>query len=121
MLATTLRYDYEVRDEKSYFKNIGSPHADKEMVDLAIHILDGKAGHFDAGKFKDEYETALRKLVKRKASGKTIERKEAPERAGNVVDLMEALRRSLGSKGKAKPAYKAKAKRQSKQRTKKAS
>lgn len=70
MLATTLRYDYEVRDEDSYFKAIGSPRVDKEIIDLAIHILDGKAGHFDAGKCKDEYETALRKLVKRKASGK---------------------------------------------------
>lgn len=110
MLATTLRYDYEVRDEESYFKTIGSPRIDKEMVDLAIHILDGKAGHFDAGKFKDEYETALRKLVKRKASGKTIEPREAPERSGNVVNLMDALRNSLGQKGKQKPAAKKKAK-----------
>jgi DNA end-binding protein Ku len=90
------------------------------MLDLAVHILDGKAGHFDAGKFKDEYETALRKLVKRKASGKTIEPRDPPARGDNVVDLMEALRSSLGTKGKAKPASKAKAKRASKQRTKKA-
>lgn len=121
MLATTLRYDYEVRDEDSYFKAIGSPRVDKEMIDLAIHILDGKAGHFDAGKFKDEYETALRKLVKRKASGKTIEPREAPERPGNVVSLMDALRNSLDTKGKGKPASKAKPKRAATRRTKKAS
>ena len=43
------------------------------MIDLASHILDNKAGRFDASQFKDEYELALRKLVKRKAAGKTIE------------------------------------------------
>ena len=45
------------------------------MVSLASHILDTKAGHFDPAKFKDEFELALRKLVKRKAAGKTIERR----------------------------------------------
>ena len=71
MLATTLRYDYEVRDEAEVFKGIPNPRVSKEMVSLAGHILDSKAGHFDASKFKDEYEMALRKLVKRKAAGKT--------------------------------------------------
>jgi non-homologous end joining protein Ku len=65
---------------------------------LASHILDTKAGHFDPAKFKDEYELALRKLVKRKSAGKTIE---APKKnRSNVIDLMEALRQSV--KGKAK-------------------
>jgi Ku protein len=64
LLGTTLRYDYEVRDEKEAFKGIPSPRVPKEMVELASHILDKKAGHFDPAKFKDEYELALRKLVK---------------------------------------------------------
>ena len=65
------------------------------MIDLARHILDTKAGRFDASQFKDEYELALRKLVKRKAAGKTIEPPaERPDR-GNVIDLMEALRQSV--------------------------
>jgi DNA end-binding protein Ku len=98
MLATTLRYNYEVRDQKRFFKGIPSPRIDKEMVQLASDILDRKAGHFDASKFKDEYELALRKLVKRKASGKTIEISEAAERPSNVIDLMEALQKSLGGK-----------------------
>lgn len=107
MLATTLRFDYEVRDEAPLFKSIPSPRVDKEMVDLAAHILDSKAGHFDGSEFKDQYESALRKLVKRKASGKTIELPDAPERTSNVIDLMDALRESVGS-GKAakKPAAK---------------
>src|SRR5678816_16443 len=70
LLATTLRYDYEVRDEREAFKGIPSPRVPKEMVQLAAHILDKKSGHFDPAKFKDEYELALRKLVKRKAAGK---------------------------------------------------
>jgi DNA end-binding protein Ku len=95
MLGTTLRYDYEVRDESEFFKGIGSHHVPKEMVSLASHILDSKAGHFDPAKFKDEFELALRKLVKRKAAGKTIEAPEEREEPSNVVDLMEALRQSV--------------------------
>jgi DNA end-binding protein Ku len=103
LLGTTLRYDYEVRDEKEAFKGIPSPRVPKEMVELASHILDKKAGHFDPAKFKDEYELALRKLVKRKAAGKTIERAEPEEDRSNVIDLMAALQQSLGrGKGKAR-------------------
>jgi Ku protein len=95
MLGTTLRYDHEVRDEREFFKGLPSPRVPKEMVELASHILDKKGGHFDPAKFKDEYELALRKLVKRKASGKTIERQEPVEDRSNVIDLMDALRQSL--------------------------
>jgi DNA end-binding protein Ku len=95
MLGTTLRYDYEVRDEKDVFTGIPSPRIQKEMIDLASHILDTKAGRFDASQFKDEYELALRKLVKRKAAGKTIEPPAERLDRGNVIDLMEALRQSV--------------------------
>ena len=70
------------------------------MVSLAAHILDTKAGRFDPAKFKDEYELALRKLVKRKAAGKTIEAPEEREDRSNVIDLMEALRQSVKGKGR---------------------
>ena len=75
MLGTTLRYDYEVRDESEFFKGIGSHRVPKEMVSLASHILDTKAGHFDPAKFKDEFELALRKLVKRKAAARPSKRR----------------------------------------------
>jgi DNA end-binding protein Ku len=100
MLGNTLRYDYEVRDEKEFFKDIASHRIPKEMVSLASHILDTKAGRFDPAKFKDEFELAPRKLVKRKAAGKTIEREEEPERETNVVDLMEALKQSIKGGGR---------------------
>jgi len=99
MLGTTLRYDYEVRDERQFFSGLGSPRITKDMIDLASHILDKKAGRFDASQFKDEYELALRKLVKRKAAGKTIEPPAEREDRGNVIDLMEALRQSVKTRG----------------------
>jgi DNA end-binding protein Ku len=101
LMGTTLRYDYEVRAENDYFADIPKPKVTKEMVSLAVHILDTKAAHFDARKFKDRYEDALKKLVKRKAQGKTIEPVEQPE-PSNVVDLMEALRRSVGAEKRSK-------------------
>jgi DNA end-binding protein Ku len=72
LLGTTLRFDYEVRSEKEYFSQIPSPPMSKNMVSLASHIPQSKAAKFDPGKFKDEYEMALRKLVQRKAKGHTI-------------------------------------------------
>jgi len=100
MLGTTLRFDYEVRDEKELARSVPSPRIPKEMLKLASHILDTKAGNFDPAKFKDEYELALRKLVKRKAAGKTIEPPEEREERSNVIDLMEALRQSVKGKGR---------------------
>ncbi len=102
LLGTTLRYPYELRDADDYFDDIKSPKISKDMVELAGHILDTKAAHFDPKKFKDEYEDALKKLVRRKASGKTIEVSEPEEKPGNVVNLMDALKQSLKTKGSAR-------------------
>ena len=95
LLGTTLRYPYELRDEEDYFGNIKTPRITKDMVELAGHILDTKAAHFDPGKFKDQYEIALRKLVERKAAGKKIEPAAPPAKPDNVINLMDALRQSL--------------------------
>jgi Ku protein len=95
MLGTVLRYDYEVRDANELAKAAPSPRIPKEMLSLAAHILDTKAGHFDPSQFKDEFEIELRKLVKRKAAGKPIEYGEPAERPAHVVNLMEALRQSV--------------------------
>jgi DNA end-binding protein Ku len=101
MLATTLRYDYEVRSEQPYFSKIPNTRVTPDMIELAQHIIKSKEGHFDPRQFKDEYETALRELVKRKASGKKIEPVAREESAGKVIDIMDALRRSVASEGKA--------------------
>jgi DNA end-binding protein Ku len=95
LLGTTLRFDYEVRDEEAYFEDIRNPKVTKDMVELAGHILETKAGHFDPAKYKDEYEDALKALVKRKAAGKPIKQAEKEETRGNVTNLMDALKQSL--------------------------
>ena len=65
------------------------------MLDLARHIVEKKAGHFEPNKFEDQYETALVELINQKRAGKPITPKERP-RGENVVDLMDALRKSVG-------------------------
>jgi DNA end-binding protein Ku len=102
LLGTTLRYPYELRDESDYFDDIKSPKISKDMIELASHILDTKAAHFDPSKFKDEYETALKALVRRKASGKPIKVSEREERPDNVINLMDALKASLKGKSATK-------------------
>src|SRR5437879_4740755 len=102
LLGTTLRYPYELRDEGDYFDDIKSPKISKDMIELASHILDTKAAHFDPSKFKDEYENALKALVQRKASGKPVKAVEREKKPDNVINLMDALKASLkgGSAGK---------------------
>src|SRR5450631_3481149 len=102
LLGTTLRYPYELRDEGDYFDDIKNPKISKDMVELAGHILDTKAAHFDPGKFKDEYENALKSLVKRKAAGKPIKSAEREKKPEKVVSLMDALKQSLKGRASAK-------------------
>ena len=102
LLGITLRHPYEVRDEHEYFDGIKNPKISKDMIELARHILDSKAAHFDPTKFKDTYENALKTLVKRKAAGKPVKALEPEQRPDNVVNLMDALRQSLKGRAPAK-------------------
>ena len=98
LLGITLRYPYEVRKAEDYFDDIPDEKIPKDMLELASHIVSTKAGHFDPDKFEDRYEDALKDLLKRKQEGKPIERPERREPT-NVVNLMEALRRSVEAGG----------------------
>src|SRR3982751_5973838 len=95
LMGTLLRYPYEVRSEKEYFDDIQNVKITKDMLDLAKHIVEKKSGRFEPGKFEDQYETALIDLINQKRAGKPIVAKERP-RGENVVDLMDALRKSIG-------------------------
>jgi DNA end-binding protein Ku len=95
LMGTLLRYPYEVRDPAEYFDDIQDVKVTKDMLDLARHIVEKKAGHFEPDKFEDQYETALVDLINQKRAGKPITPKERP-RGENVVDLMDALRKSVG-------------------------
>ncbi len=113
LLGMLLRYPYEVRTEKDYFDDIEDVKLTKDMLDLAKHIVASKTGHFEPEKFKDEYETALIELINRKRAGQPIAKARAKP-AGNVIDLMDALRRSLGQESAgaaAKPSAAKKGKR----------
>ena len=107
LLGITLRYPYEVRNEADYFDDIPDEKIPKDMLDLASHIVKTKAGHFDPSKFEDQYEDALKEVLKKKQEGKPIARPERPKPT-NVVNLMDALRRSVEASG-ASSASKAKA------------
>jgi DNA end-binding protein Ku len=98
MLGITLRYPYEVRKQAEYFNEIEDEKVPKDMLDLALHIVDTKRGDFDPAKFEDEYEEALRELIEKKARGEKIERAEKPARS-NVVSLMDALKASVQAEG----------------------
>jgi DNA end-binding protein Ku len=95
LVGTLLRYPYEVRSEEEYFDEIQDVKVTKDMLDLAKHIVNQKSGRFEPDKFEDQYETALIDLINQKRAGKPITPKERPS-GENVVDLMEALRRSVG-------------------------
>jgi DNA end-binding protein Ku len=107
LLGVTLRYPYEVRNEADYFDDIPDEKVPKDMLDLGSHIVKTKAGHFQPSKFEDQYEDALKELLKRKQEGKPIERPERPKPT-NVVNLMDALRQSVEAGG-ASTSSKAKA------------
>jgi DNA end-binding protein Ku len=109
-VGTLLRYPYEVRSEDEYFDEILDVKVTKDMLDLAKHIVNQKSGRFEPEKFEDHYETALVDLINSKRAGKPITPKERP-RGENVIDLMEALRKSVGgaaaeTKAAKKPAKK---------------
>ncbi|TQF35754.1 DNA repair protein [Bradyrhizobium sp. UNPF46] len=103
LVGTLLRYPYEVRSEQDYFDDIQDVKVTKDMLDLARHIVNQKAGRFTPEKFEDHYETALIDLINEKRAGKVIRPKDRPK-GENVVDLMEALRRSVGKAAGKEPA-----------------
>ena len=93
IMGVTLRYPYEVRDEKDFFDDIPSEKVTKDMLDLASHIVKTKTGHFNPKKFEDRYEDSLKELLRKKEKGEKIEASRERE-SGKVINLMDALRRS---------------------------
>ena len=107
LMGTLLRYPYEVRAADEYFDEIQDVKVTKDMLDLARHIVQQKSGRFEPDKFEDQYEAALIELINSKRAGKPVTAKARP-RGENVVDLMDALRRSVGGAEPAKPSKLAK-------------
>ncbi|BBF71726.1 non-homologous end joining protein Ku [Sphingomonas bisphenolicum] len=115
LVLEVLRYADEVTRAQTYFRNLPDDKADADLLDLATTIIEKKTAPFKPEEFHDRYVDALQRLIekKKKAKGKrVIEDVEEPASAkgGNVIDLMAALKKSVGDGGKAAPAKKAPAK-----------
>jgi DNA end-binding protein Ku len=101
LMGTLLRYPYEVRSEKEYFDDIQDVKVTKDMLDLAKHIVEQKSASFEPDQFEDRYESALIDLINQKRNGLPAAAKAAPKSGGNVINLMDALKRSLASEKQA--------------------
>jgi len=109
LLAITIRYPYEVREDDLYFGRIPKTKVPSEMLDIASDIIDRKVAAFDPKSYEDRYENALADLLKAKKAGRKVARKKVrePKPAGN---LMDALKKSLagesGRRARAAPGRK---------------
>ncbi|MEI9901263.1 MAG: Ku protein [Hyphomicrobium sp.] len=100
LLMEMLRYADELKEADQFFDAVPSLKPDKEMVDLAIELIERKAGDFKPEQFEDHYATALRELVNKKMKGQKIKAPQEEVAAGaKVIDLMSALRKSIGEGG----------------------
>jgi DNA end-binding protein Ku len=108
LMGTLLRYPYEVRSETEYFDDIQDVKVTKDMLDLARHIVEKKSGSFEPDKFEDRYETALIDLINQKRNGLPSAAKAGSKPGGNVINLMDALKRSLASEQPSSAPAKAK-------------
>jgi DNA end-binding protein Ku len=109
LVMETLRYADEVNKAASYFRDIADSDPDEDLLDLATTLIDKKTGKFDASDFHDRYVEALKELIERKKKGKTLNLDDGKDdkapSGSNVVDLMAALKKSIGDGGgKAKAA-----------------
>jgi DNA end-binding protein Ku len=110
LLLETLRYADEVNRAQSYFREIGDAEPDTDLLDMAAMLIERKTGKFDPSEFHNRYVDALKDLIKekqRKKGEKVIQDPDAdspPPKGSNVIDLMAALKRSLGDESGGKAA-----------------
>lgn len=103
MVLTTLRYDNTVRQPDSVFGEIKAVKTDQEMTELAELIIDKKKAKFDPSKFDDKYEDALLELIRARKAGHKAPKAKAAPKPSNVVNLFDALKKSLSSSDSGSP------------------
>jgi DNA end-binding protein Ku len=104
MMGYTLRYKNELRQQRDYFRDIKEVKIDEDSLEMAEALIAKRSAKFDLSKFEDGYEVAVKELVNAKVNHLPIPKDEVPQvRSGKVVNLMDALRKSLGSDTKAVP------------------
>lgn len=109
LMAYALRYASELRSAAEYFSGVKTPAVNEESLDLAKELIKRKSSKFDAKKFTDNYEAALRELINAKMKHVPLPEEQKPAPRGKVVDLMDALRRSINPAGQKKPPARASA------------
>ncbi len=98
MMAYTIRYQAELRNAADYFREIKETAISEDALEMAEALIARKTSKFDLGKFEDGYETAVRELVEAKIKHQPVPVDEAPKpQLGKIVNLMDALRKSIGS------------------------
>jgi DNA end-binding protein Ku len=108
ILMETLRYADEVHKSSGFFRDIGDTKPDPDLLDMASMLIERKAGEFDPSEFHNRYVDALKDLIaeKQKKKGEKViqdpDADKAPPKGSNVIDLMAALKKSLGDEKKGK-------------------
>jgi len=106
LMGATLRYGYEVRDQKEFFDDLPDVKIAPDMLKLAQHILASKEADFDPSEFVDHYEDAVVEMLKKKQAGIAVPKGQPAAQAPNVVNLMDALKRSIAGGKKSSPKSK---------------
>jgi DNA end-binding protein Ku len=106
LMGTTLRYPYELRDPKEYFDDLPSVKVAPDMLKLAQHILETKEADFDPSQFVDHYEEAVVEMLQKKQAGLAMPKGKASEPPRNVINLMDALKKSVAADRGARPQAK---------------
>jgi len=113
LIMETLRYNYEVRHAEDYFGDIKKQEVNKDQLKLAEQLIRSKTADFNPLQFKDMYQQGLQEIINAKLEHRKIDFGHEPKQPGNVVNIMDALRKSLvhaGSASEPKPAKKSRAK-----------
>jgi DNA end-binding protein Ku len=103
LMAYTLRFPSELRSAREYFAGIKTPEINKESLELAKELIRRKSAKFDPARFTDDYEVALREMIEAKLKHLPVPAEKKPSQQGKVVNLMDALRRSVSQPGEKKP------------------
>lgn len=106
LMAYTMRYGEELRDSSEYFSDIKNVDIDKSQLALAKELIRRNTAKFDPSKFVDDYEVALRELIDAKIEHQPIPREEKAPKRAKVINLMDALRKSVGQEGEASRNHK---------------
>ena len=104
MMAYTLRYSNELRNERDYFRDLKGVEINEESLELAETLIAKKSTKLDLSKFEDGYEVAVKELIEAKVNKMPLPQDEVAEPRGKVVNLMDALRKSLGDSDTGKRA-----------------